>query len=81
MLRVNLKNKRSRKQFIFYTAMIALPVLQVLIFYFGVNINSILLAFKNYDRDTGNYSWTGFEHFVKVAKEMFTDVTWSFAFK
>ena len=81
MLRVNFKNKRSRKQFIFYCAMIALPVLQVLIFYFGVNINSILLAFKNYDRETGTYMWTGFEHFVKVAKEMFTDTTWAFAFK
>ena len=81
MLRVNFKNKRSRKQFIFYCLMIALPVVQVLIFYFGVNINSILLAFKNYDRETGNYVWTGFEHFVKTAKEMFTDVTWAFAFK
>jgi len=81
MLTVNLKNKRSRKMFIFYCTMIALPVLQVVIFYFGVNINSILLAFKNYDRETGAYAWTGFEHFIKVSNEMFTDVTWSFAFK
>lgn len=61
--------------------MIALPVLQVVIFYFGVNINSILLAFKNYDRDTGDYVWTGFEHFTKMIKEMTTDVTWAFAFR
>lgn len=81
MLRVNLKNKRSRKQFVFYCVMIALPVLQVLIFYFGVNINSILLSFKNYDRNTNAYVWTGFEHFAKMIKEMFTEPTWAVAFK
>ena len=81
MLRVNLKNKRSRKQFVFYCVMIALPVLQVLIFYFGVNINSILLSFKNYDRDTNAYVWTGFEHFAKTIKAMFTEPTWAVAFK
>ena len=81
MLKVNLKNRRSRKQFVFYCLMIALPVVQVLIFYFGVNINSILLAFKNYDRDTGSYVWTGFGHFAKTLTEMFTEPTWAFAFK
>ena len=89
MLRVNLLNKRSRKQFFFYSAMIALPLLQVVIFYFVVNVNSILLAFKNYkevvDPVTGNhsfvYEWTGFEHFTKVVKDFFIDPTWKFAFR
>ena len=88
MLRVNLKNKGERKKFIFYCAMIALPVAQVLIFYFAVNINSILLAFKNYtrisDSITGNetfiYEWTGFEHFERVINEMFSETSWKYAF-
>ena len=88
MLKVNLKSKSERKRFIFYCAMIALPLAQVLIFYFAVNINSILLAFKNYTRvidpvtgkESFTYEWTGFEHFTKVLSEMFTDVTWKFAF-
>ncbi len=81
MLKVDFKNRRSRNQFIFYSAMIALPLVQVLIFYFGVNINSILLAFKDYDRTTNTYTWVGFDHFTKVITEMFSDVTWAFAFK
>ena len=40
------KNKSERKRLLFYRLMTALPVAQVAIFYLGVNINSILLAFK-----------------------------------
>lgn len=40
--------KRSQKRLLFYVLMVALPVLQVAIFYLYVNINSFLLAFKNY---------------------------------
>lgn len=40
--------KRSTKRLVFYSLMVTLPVLQVAIFYVYVNINSFLLAFKNY---------------------------------
>jgi ABC-type sugar transport system permease subunit len=45
---------------------LALPLLQVLIFYVGVNFNSFLLAFKAYDIFDGTYSFVGFENFSKV---------------
>ena len=75
------KNKSERKRLLFYSLMIALPLAQVAIFYFGVNINSILLAFKEYDG--GTYHWVGFENFCNVLTEIFTDPTaeWRFAFK
>lgn len=40
------KNTMKRNAMIFYVVMIALPVLQFLVFYVAVNINSIVLAFQ-----------------------------------
>ena len=75
------KNKKERNNLLFYSLMIALPLLQVIIFYFGVNINSVLLALKEYDG--GRYKMIGFGNFSKVLTEIFTDpkAEWKFAFK
>ncbi len=43
------KHRGSKGEFIFYLALIALPIIQILIFYFYVNFNSILMAFQEYD--------------------------------
>lgn len=53
------------KSYIFPAVMLAYPILQSLIFYFGVNINSVLLAFKEYGTD-GGYHWLGFKNFSTV---------------
>lgn len=60
---------RNRK--IFYFSLIALPVLQFCVFYLGVHINSILLAFKSYtltDEVHGIYSYVfaGLGNFMEV---------------
>ena len=57
-----LKNKTSlkaknRKDLIYYCLMMALPVLQFCVFWIGVNINAILLAFQKYDFYTNTYTW------------------------
>lgn len=59
-------NKRSR--LIFYYAMIALPLLHYLIFYIGVNFNSILLAFKEYKVINGQeqFVWNFTAQFSKI---------------
>ena len=44
-----LTKRKIDKKLIFYIACFALPVLQFLIFYIGVNFQSILLAFQKYD--------------------------------
>lgn len=57
---------KKRKRLLFYTCMMALPVTQVLIFYFGVNLNSLLLAFQKYDVNTGTMQFAFLENFKRV---------------
>ncbi len=61
-------NKKSMKSrgVAFYSLTFALPVIQFCIFYIGVNFNSILLTFKEYDTVKGEYSFAAFENFSKI---------------
>lgn len=55
---MEMKKKRrvgDKGELIFYISIIALPLLQVLIFYFYVNFNSILMAFQKYTLTKGFY--------------------------
>lgn len=61
---------RRRKESIFLFFLLLYPVAHFLIFYVGVNINSILLAFKTFDIDTGIYSFSGFNNFTKFFREL-----------
>ena len=66
MEKLKLKSFKSAKSFLFYVAILALPVLQFCIFYIAVNINSFILAFRKItlDAETKKYifSWT-FDNF------------------
>lgn len=42
------RKKRINKDVIFYSALLILPLLQICVFYFGVNFQSILMAFQYY---------------------------------
>ncbi len=66
--------RRRRNDVIFYAAFAALPILQYLIFYVAVNLNSVLLAFQKYEQvgDVYSYSFYGFGNFKQVFKELFT---------
>ena len=64
----SLRGKR-RSDLIFFCVMLIFPVAQFCIMWIGVNINSILLSFKEYDLETGNYIWIGFQNFVQVIKD------------
>ena len=55
--------KRSERIFLF--TLLAYPVLHVTIFYVGVNLNSILLAFEKYDMNAGKYYFDGISNFMK----------------
>lgn len=62
-------NKR-KKQLIFYFSLIALPVLHYLVFYVGVNINSILLSFKEYVGVNGvMYRYAGLANYQRFFQE------------
>ena len=55
MEKIKKKSKGDIGELIFYISIIALPLLQVLIFYFVVNFNSILMAFQKYKVTRGFY--------------------------
>lgn len=57
------KLNKKQKDMIFYSVIIGLPLLQFLVFYVGVNINSILLSFLSYDANNGTYDWNNFKNF------------------
>lgn len=73
------KNKKKQDGRLFYYLMFALPIIQFCIFYIGVNINSILLAFKSYDALTGEYSVVGFANFFQFIENITADPALGYA--
>ncbi len=56
-----------RKETIFYIAVMALPILQFIIFYIIINFNSFLLAFQKYSGSaTDRYFFVGFDNFAEM---------------
>lgn len=57
--------KRDTKRLLFYIAIVALPVLQYFFFCIYVKIDSLIMAFKNYELGKGGYvssfTWQNFE--------------------
>lgn len=51
------RRHRDRADRTFYTIMMILPVAQILIFYFGVNFQSICMAFQKYDAKNNVFIW------------------------
>lgn len=60
--------KRKRRSLLFYIALIALPLIQFGVFYLGVNVNSLLLAFRSYSISEG-VRWVGFDNFVSACQD------------
>ncbi|MCQ2418356.1 MAG: sugar ABC transporter permease [Clostridia bacterium] len=50
------KKHRDKRDLIFYCALMILPLIQLCIFYFGVNFQTIMMAFQRFDVEDG-YSW------------------------
>ena len=70
MKATNKKQKGDRGELIFYCCLVALPLLQVVIFYFYVNFNSILMAFKSYDRLSDTFYWDFGANFSRFWSEL-----------
>lgn len=60
-----LRKKGNREKNIFYWAVLAFPILQFVVFYIGVNINSFALAFQEFDLQGGGFTFVGFKDFFK----------------
>lgn len=69
--------QRDIKDMIFVAIVSALPIIQFLIFYVFVNINSVVMAFQTYrvnpNTGAGEYVWYGFNNFVRAWKEFAHD--------
>ena len=66
-----IKKRVDKSELIFYCCIIALPLLQILIFYFYVNFNSIMMAFKSYNSITDKFTWDwGVNNFPKFIKDL-----------
>ena len=74
-------NTTKRNELVFCFAFLAVPVCQMLIFYFGVNFNSILLSFQGYDSVEHSFYFKGFENIKKVAVFLVTDTSMHMAAK
>lgn len=60
------KKKLQPKKLGFYLAIVAVPMIQYLVFYVGVNINSILMAFQSYDAISGEFYFDGLVNFERI---------------
>lgn len=65
----SLKVARIRET-VFYACVVFLPMLQFVIMYVWVNINSFLMGFQKYDVLTQSYVWNGVENFKMVFREL-----------
>lgn len=81
------KNNTMKKEYvqklIFYISIIALPLLQFVIFYIGVNFNTFFLSFKNYQMVNGELTQTfaGLTHIIGAYKKLFTEPIFAYCLK
>lgn len=70
------KGLRDKGEFIFFLSLIAIPILQVAIFYFYVNFNSVMMAFKSYYTLEDKYVWDFGVNFVRIWNELGSSIIW-----
>lgn len=75
LYRPNRKKQRTmaagnRSALIFYICILALPVLQLCIFYIGINVNTLKLAFQRFDYASGKYIFNGLENFKEFINNL-----------
>lgn len=69
----NVKDTKSsvrRRELIFYAVFISLPILQFLVFYVYVNMNSFVMAFRKFDSVNKTYFWVGLENINHVFRQI-----------
>ena len=64
------KARRKRQRVIFIVSMLIIPVIQFLIFYVYININSFPLAFQKKNVYFNKVEWVGWQNFEKVFREI-----------
>lgn len=65
---------KRRNELLFFIFLVAYPIAQFLVFYVAVNINSILLAFQEYDANTASFHFLEFSNLLKNFKDFIGDM-------
>lgn len=68
--------KHTKGDLLFYCVLLLIPLAQVGIFYFGVNIQSICMAFQTYEADTGTFVWNISKNFLQFKVAVKTAGFW-----
>lgn len=63
--------RKNRGKTIFYWTILAFPLLQFVIFYIGVNLNSFALAFQSFDIYNDGLQFVGFDRLLMNFKAVF----------
>ena len=63
----------QRSHFFFYLSIVAFPVVQFLVFFVYMNLNSFILAFQRYDYDAGKYVANGWQNFRQIFSDFVAD--------
>lgn len=63
--------KKNFQDIIFCLVILIYPTVQFIVFYLGVNLNTIALSFQGFDPESGVYSWAGFSNFSKAFYNIF----------
>lgn len=72
---------KSNRRLTFYIIGMAYPILQVVVFWFFVNINSILLSFRKLEYLEQSYHFVGLNNFKQVWFDFFNKAEFAIAFK
>ena len=71
---------RAQKRNIFFGLMISVPILMFVLFYVCINANTILMAFKHYEKIEGEngykVTFAGFKNFATIIKMLSTGDNW-----
>lgn len=64
------RKRRKIRRAIFITSMLIVPVIQFLIFYVYINLDSFPLAFQSKNVYFNKIEWVGWQNFTKVFREI-----------
>ncbi len=73
--------KKAVSRLVFYCVGMAIPLTLLGIFYFGVNIKSIIMSFQSWDMVQGRYIWSDFTNFKQLFSEMGSNPTFGYMFR
>lgn len=71
------KRHRDKGDLLFYGLLLALPLAQILVFYFGVNFQSILMAFQRYDAFSDTFIWDVQNNWSRFKLDVVTPGFWT----